>query len=60
MRCENCGFDFGGDRQMIILIPSQISRCPKCGKLLWCFEDGAAEVDLGACELEEDERGEGD
>jgi predicted Zn-ribbon and HTH transcriptional regulator len=60
MRCENCGFTFGGDRQMIILIPSQIARCPQCGKLMWRVEDGSGEVDSAACELEQDESGEPD
>lgn len=58
MKCGNCGFDFGGDRQMIILIPSQIVRCPKCGKLMW-LGDGDDLDSLGTvCDAEEDDKDE--
>ncbi len=58
MKCGNCGFSFGGDRQMIIVIPNQIIRCPRCGKLVWQVGDDALDNHEAFREADESERDE--
>jgi hypothetical protein len=58
VKCPHCGCVIGSDKQMIILIPSQIERCPKCGKLMWAGGDEDAGDFLAASDAEEEDKDE--